>query len=189
MIFDDFRGFSLISSFLRVILTASRKQFASKHVHFMDLVWIRAIFGWKSMKFRHWLQNVPLTWSEALRTWKSRFFGKCYLDVLKTWFFWIFVGYRSRISDDFRGFSHISSFLRVILNGSKKQIASKHVHFLSLVWFNPAWRSSETDLVNFRSSIWPGLRQMRFWLNAQIVLAKRTNFGMFGKWGFTFGRR
>ena len=95
--------------------------------------------------------------------------------------FWIFVGYRSRISDDFRGFSHISSFLRVILNGSKKQIASKHVHFLSLVWFKPAWRSSETDLVNFRSSIWPGLRQMRFWLDAQIVLAKRTNFGMFGK--------
>ena len=71
MIFDDFHGFSHISSFSRIVLHASRMQIASKHVHFMDSVWIRAIFGWKSMKFRRLVQNITWTWSEALRTWKS----------------------------------------------------------------------------------------------------------------------
>ena len=44
-IFDDFHGFSQISSFLRVVLSASRMQMAAKPIHFLHLVWIRAIFG------------------------------------------------------------------------------------------------------------------------------------------------
>ena len=44
-----------------------------------------------------------------------------------------------------------------------------------------AWLTLETGLANFRTPIWLGFRQMRFWLNAQIVLAKRTIFGMFRK--------
>ena len=44
-IFDDFHGFSYISSFLRIVMNALRKQIASKTVHFLDFIWIRAIFG------------------------------------------------------------------------------------------------------------------------------------------------
>ena len=46
----------------------------------------------------------------------------------------IFVGYSSRIFDDFHGFSQISSFLHIVLNASMRQIASKYVHFMDLVW-------------------------------------------------------
>ena len=46
----------------------------------------------------------------------------------------IFVGYSSRIFGDFHGFSHISSFSRIVLHASRRQIASKHVHFLDSVW-------------------------------------------------------
>ena len=60
-IFCDFHGFSHISSFSRIVLHASRRQIASKHVHFLDSVWIRAIFGWKSMKFRRLVQSVTGT--------------------------------------------------------------------------------------------------------------------------------
>ena len=60
MIFSDFRGFSHISSFLRVILNGSRKQIASKHVHFLSLVWFRAIFVRKSMKLRHGTETSDL---------------------------------------------------------------------------------------------------------------------------------
>ena len=34
----------------------------------------------------------------------------------------IFVGYSSRIFDDFHGFSQISSFLHIVLNASRRQI-------------------------------------------------------------------
>ena len=44
-----------------------------------------------------------------------------------------------------------------------------------------AWLTLETGLANFRTPIWLIFRQKRFWLQAQIVLAERTNFGMFGK--------
>ena len=94
--------------------------------------------------------------------------------------------------EDFRWFSRIFTYFIISarhFERFKEANRFKTRSFLRLVLFNPAWRSSETDLVNFRSSIWPGRCQMRFWLDAQILLAKRTIFGMFGKWGFTFGRR
>ena len=57
--------------------------------------------------------------------------------------------------------------------------------FLPQKWFGSlqktAWLTLETALANFRTPIWLIFRQKRFWLKAQIVLAERTNFGMFGK--------
>ena len=41
----------------------------------------------------------------------------------------IFVGYSSMIFDDFRRFSRISTFLRMVLIATRKQIAIKCVHF------------------------------------------------------------
>ena len=90
--------------------------------------------------------------------------------MLKTCSLTIFVAYRSRMSDDFRGFSITSSFLRVILNGSRKQSASKHVHFLNLVWFRaivvrkPMKLRQTSSLA--KSSF--GFMHKLCWLNAQI---------------------
>ena len=41
----------------------------------------------------------------------------------------IFVGYSSMIFDDFRRFSRISTFVRMVLIATRKQIAIKCVHF------------------------------------------------------------
>ena len=67
MIFDDFHGFSRISSFLRIVLNASRRQMASKRVHFhafaMDLISFRmkiheiSAFGGK--RYRNVPKSVP----------------------------------------------------------------------------------------------------------------------------------
>ena len=61
-------------------------------------------------------------------------FAKRYLDVLKMCFFVDFVEHLSRIFDEFHGFSQISSFLRIVLNTSEKQIVSKYVQLVYLVW-------------------------------------------------------
>ena len=47
------------------------------------------------------------------------------------------------IFDDFHGFSRISSFLRIVLNASRRQMASKRVHFHAFA----------TDLISFRMKI------------------------------------
>ena len=61
MIFCDFDGFPQISQFLHTALTASTRRIGSKCVHFRGALWIRAIFGSKSTKFRRLGQSVTGT--------------------------------------------------------------------------------------------------------------------------------
>ena len=60
-IFCDFDGFPQISQFLHTSLTASTRRIGSKCFHFRDILWIRAIFGSKSTKFRRLGQSVTGT--------------------------------------------------------------------------------------------------------------------------------
>ena len=91
-------------------MNALRKQIALKCVHFLDFIWIRTIFVWKSMKVRCLVQSVVWTWSEAPRTWKSRFFATCNLDVVKTWFF---IDFCRLPIEDFRWFSRIFTYFLI----------------------------------------------------------------------------
>ena len=160
---DDFHGFSVTSSFLRVILNGSSRQIASKHVHSLNLVWFREIVVRKPLKLRQtsslekssfgfmhklcWL-NAQISCclaNEVLPLEGGKFVFCCFLatktvclDVLRTP---IFVDFCMLLFEDFRGFSMLfadfhffSSFLRVILTASRKQFVSKHVHFMDLVW-------------------------------------------------------
>ena len=52
----------------------------------------------------------------------------------------IFVGYSSRIFDDFGGFSCFSMFLCIVLNASGKQMALKRAHFLDFVSIRAIFR-------------------------------------------------
>ena len=100
-------------------------------------------FRWKSKEFRRLLQSFILMCAEAFRTWKSRFFAKCHLDVLKIWFL---VDFCRVVIEDFRrfhGLSHISSFLRIVLNVSKHK---SHPHAFIFVDFG-------MDPSNFRMKI------------------------------------
>ena len=149
MIFDDFHGFSQISSFLHIVLNASRKQIAPKYLHFRDFVWIRAIFGWKSMKFRRLLQSVTLTCPEAFRTWKSRFFAKCYLDVLKRWFF---VDFCRVLIDDFRRFSWIFIYFMAFAHRFERFQEASRFETLSFFGFghrksSKFWKMDEMSIL------------------------------------------
>ena len=66
-IFSDFDGFPQISQFLHTALTASTRRIGSKCVHFRRVLWIRAIFGSKSTKFRRLGQSVTGTRPKAIR--------------------------------------------------------------------------------------------------------------------------
>ena len=65
--FSDFDGFPQISQFLHTALTASTRRIGSKCVHFRGVLWIRAIFGSKSTKFRRLGQSVTGTCPKAVR--------------------------------------------------------------------------------------------------------------------------
>ena len=77
---------------------------------FLHFLWIRAIFGSNSMKFRRFVQSVTGTWPKAFRTRKSILFAKCYRDVVKTR---IFMHFQRVLIEDFRGFWLISRFSTV----------------------------------------------------------------------------
>ena len=53
--------FPQISQFLHTAQTASTRRIGSKCVHFRGVLWIRAIFGSKSTKFRRLGQRVTGT--------------------------------------------------------------------------------------------------------------------------------
>ena len=65
---------------------------------------------------------------------KIQFFAKETWTCSKHYISFSSVGYSSRIRDDFRGFSHASTFLRMLQIASRMQIASTCVHFRGSRW-------------------------------------------------------
>ena len=143
LIFSDFDGFPQISQFLHTALTASTRRIGSKCVHFRGVLWIRAIFGSKSTKFRRLGQSVTGTCPKAVRAWKSPYFGKYHRDVLETRFFDDFCRV---LIDDFLRFWRIFTDFAIFAHDSNRFHEANRFHMRSFSWI---WM----DPSNFRMKI------------------------------------
>ena len=103
--------------FLNIVLNFPSRAMLSNAFIFLHFLWIRAIFGSKSMKFRCLVQSVTGTWPKAFRTRKFILSAKRYRHVVKTR---IFMHFQRVLIEDFRGFLLISRFSSVFVHGFER---------------------------------------------------------------------
>ena len=129
------RGFPTISRVIKYFIIFAHRferfqaQIASTCVHFRGFRYGPEQFSDENpQNFGAWGEVLPERGQKRSGHENHVFLQSATLTCSKHDFSSNFVGYWSRIFDDFHGFSHISAFLRIVLNASRRQIASKNLN-------------------------------------------------------------